>query len=181
LFAAPLIVYAPSLLLHAHLTAHRYLLAPLVLFNLFVFSLVAEIASPPRRRALYAALLAALLTGHLWRYPESVSTGWDSTLAHLPYYGLRGSMLAYLHENDVAFDRVGSAFPLLDSPRITDLGDDTSHFHAKDLARDDYVLYASVINEFTDAERAALARDWTIAKELRSGGLRMTLYRRARP
>jgi hypothetical protein len=178
LFAAPLLVYAPSLLLHAHLTAHRYLLAPLVLFNVFVFALVAQIASAPRRRALYAALLAALLTGHLWRYPESVSTGWDSTLAHLPYYGLRKSMLAYVRENDIAFERVGSAFPLLDSPRITDLADDTSRFHPMDLARDEYVLYASVINQVSDAELAALARDWTIAKEYRSGGLRVTLYRR---
>jgi hypothetical protein len=178
LFLAPLIVYAPSLVAHAHLTGHRYLLMVYVLFSLFVFCQLEWIARRTVRRWVTAALFAGLLTGHLWRYPESIAMGWDSTLAHVPYHGLRARMIGYIEGAGISPARVGSDFPNLASPRIIDLSNETWSFHAKNLATDEYVFYASVFNGFTDDELRALRERWTVEKEFGRLGLRATLYRR---
>jgi 4-amino-4-deoxy-L-arabinose transferase-like glycosyltransferase len=181
LFLPALFVMAATMVPRQDLMGHRYLLPAYVFFGLFVYGLLERVASARRRGALYAALVAGLLTGHLWQYPERVATGWDATLGHVPYYGLRAKMIRYIQEQGIAPESVGSDFPNLGSPRITDLGDEEWHFHAKDLRTDEYVFYAFVFNGFTGAELEELRSRWTVEREYRCLSRRVTLYRRPEP
>jgi hypothetical protein len=177
-FVPPLLLLTATGVTHAELTAHRYLLVCYLFFGLFVFCLLDVVASSVARRLLAGALVVGLATGHLWKYPESISMGWDSTLGHLPYYRHREKMIGYIKANGIPTESVGSDFPNLASPRITDLGEETWTFHSKDLRSDEYVLYASVFNGFSARELEELETRWVVEKEYKCLTSRMTLYRR---
>lgn len=178
LFLPPLLLLTATVVTRAELTAPRYLLICYLSFSLFVFCLLDVVTSPRTRGILAAALVAGLATGHLWKYPEQIAVGWDSTLGHLPYYGQREKMIRYIKAKGISVESVGSDFPNLASPRITDLGEETWSFHPKDLRSDEYVLYASVFNGFSREELSELETRWFVEKEYRCFASRMTLYRR---
>ena len=65
------------------------------------------------RRFTYGFMLLGLLTGHFWIYPDPVAKGWDATLAHVPYFGLRREAITYLDNKGIPLETVGSDYPNL--------------------------------------------------------------------
>ena len=119
----------------------------------------------------------SLLSGHFWIYPEPIAKGWDATLAHLPYFQLKQQALDLL--GDVKPNSIGSDFPNLRPPSEEYLeGPSHSIFKQKSLGTDTKVLYSNVFNGFSELDMDTLNRDFTVAKQWKSGQVNMILYDR---
>ncbi len=159
------------------LSAHRYLLPVFISLSLLVYAMLEVVSMRPRiRNLILGTLLLGLASGNLWRYPEHLSTGWDSTLAHWPYYEVRGETLKYLENRQIPLQRVGTAFPEIGPLKYRDLSGRNEGFKAKNLASDAYILWSNVMNDFTDAERSDLQSNWQALMTWKKGAVRVVLY-----
>ena len=167
------------LIFYKGLLAHRYLL-PFIL----VLSIIAGVAicfftyKSRFGQIIKVSALIGLLTGNLWTYPEGIAMGWDSTLAHLPYYSLKKEMINYLNNQAIPIEKVGVAFPEEARRKFIDLSSDTSSFHRYNLETSEYILYSNVYNAFRDMEIFELKEKWVSIKNLTSPTVTMILYKK---
>ena len=169
----------PSLLVHAGLLGHRYLLpyTYMGLLSALYFVLHTYQRSWKRWLAL-GAILVAFVSGHRWVYPDKISQGWDASLAHLPYYQLRDVVNEELAAMGIPRASVGSAFPLVAEQRYYDLSSSTDAYARKDLYHQEYILYSNIVNDFTDDEIDRLQDLWVVEQEWQQAGVKFVLYRR---
>ncbi len=169
-----------AFLLYVGLQQHRYLLPLFLLSTLLFFLLLKELPSDqwnPRRRNVIVAFVAiGLLTGNLWIYPDRISQGWDSTLAHWPYFDLRAQMQDYVEAEGILLREIGTAFPEIGALKFKDLTEQWEGYKEKDLRTDRYILYSNIMNDFSDAELWRLQEEWIPIHEVRSRGIKMILY-----
>lgn len=178
LFFLTLLVLTPSLLLYKGLSAHRYLLPIFLSLSLIFFVLVFRHLQHKKYRLLaFSIAFVGLLTGNFWIYPDNISQGWDSTLAHLPYYDLRSRMLDSIKSERIPLDSIGTAFPEIGAFTYRDLSGREVGFARKDFKRQSYILYSNVMNDFSDVELDRLRENWTVVREFRQRGVRLTLYK----
>ena len=172
-------VLSISFLTYSGLQAHRYLLPAFLSFTLLFLAVLqhARIHRKVRTGTLLVALMG-LATGNCWIYPDKVSQGWDSTLAHWPYYSLRHEMLARIQAEGIPLDRIGTAFPEIGPLKYRDLSGRTDGMVEKDLEHQKWILYSNVMNDFTDAEIDSLASSWIKTRELKNFGVKFILYQR---
>ena len=172
-----LLVLSIPLLAYKSLSGHRYLLPVYFLFSILAAYLIFKnIKSQKVKYALYAISLAGLLSGNLWIYPEKISQGWDSSLAHLPYYGLLEKMHIYLDRENIDIEQVGCSFPNLAEQKYLKLNEDHNSFHPKNLETDQFVLYSNVYNDFEDYEIDILNTNFILRKEFRKRGVFLIIY-----
>lgn len=125
-----------------------------------------------------AVVLVGLITGHLWCYPDKIAQGWDSSLAHIPYFSLRKKMNNYLIKNNYNIDEIGTHFPYY-NPKYTDLSDTLDlEFKKYDFDTNRFIIQSNVINEFTDKELDILQLDWNIVKEFECYPVSIKLFER---
>lgn len=175
----PALILSGIIVFYQNPISHRYYIVPFMLLLLLLGHLLQYFAKP-KRFILYGFTLASLVIGHftVTLYPDWLSKGWDGTLAHLPYYKLRSEMIAYLDEQEIKVDAVGSAYPNLRSFELTDLQHSPVKFVPKDLQQQTYVLYSNVFNDFTDEEILELEQHWHVQKELKEGAVYFRLYKK---
>ena len=180
LLACLLFFLSPSALLYRNLSAHRYLLPQFLGFHLLVFFMLIHSNMAASRRNILATLVAlGLLTGNLWIYPRGISMDWDATLAYRPYLGLRAEMLAYLDEQKIDFQSVGTTFPNVNSGENLFLNGDMRCFAEKDFERNTYILTSNVFNDFSEEEYHVLEHEWVLVKKVEQTGVWMMLFRKA--
>ena len=179
LFAALIFFLTPALIIHKMLLGHRYLLP---IFLLIDFIAVYFIFKYVKRRewkiAFFTICIVGLFMGNYWVYPNKISQGWDSTLAHLPYYELRNEMTDFIEAEEIPFDKIGSAFPNLLSLKYIDLRKEEKHFEEKNLNEQPYIFYSNIFNDFTDEEIDDLEQNWKVVKELRNLNVCIILYQK---
>jgi len=195
-----LIVFlTPTALLYANLSAHRYFLPLFVGLHLFLFQKITSEwvhpATPPRSilnsrfsilnsqfslpALLLAALILAMASGNLWRYPRGISMDWDSTLAHLPYHALRAKAIDFLEEQKIDFQSVGSAFPNLNSGENLLLNGDARRFAEKDFAKNQYIFCSNIFNDFDTPDYQVLEQDWSLLRRWEHpNGVWIEIYQR---
>lgn len=182
LFLLLLLGIGLTFLLYAGLQQHRYLLPLFLLITLVFFLLLKELPSDQwsfKRRNVVVGLIAiGLLTGSLWVYPDRISQGWDSTLAHWPFYELRAKMIHYVEEEGIPVTEIGTAFPEIGPLKFKDLTDRQEGYKEKDMRTDRYILYSNVMNDFSDAELWRLQEEWIPVHELNHRGIKVILYQR---
>ena len=180
LLAATFFFTVPAMLTHKILNGHRYLIP--------FFSLLTVLASyllfispgfPRARKVLFAVVLTGLISGNFWVYPEKTATGWDATLAHLPYHHLRHRMIQYIDQQKIPFENVGSETPNLVPLRYIDLKNDDRSFPRADLQKQPYIFYSNIFNMFTDDEIDELHSKWVVEKEYRCMQVYVRLYRKS--
>jgi hypothetical protein len=142
------IILSPTLLIYKGLLAHRYMLPIYLAINFLCLKLISDLKSGKVQNALYALTFVGLITGNFWVYPQPISTGWDSTLAHLPYYRLRSEMLTYIDTEKINRLDIGTAFPNIRPPQLVDLQDNVP-FSKIDFEKNKYILYSNVMNDFS--------------------------------
>jgi hypothetical protein len=147
------------------------------LILLFVYLLKTTNLSKIKKYVISVVVILGLSTGHLWIFPEKVANGWDSTLAHLPYFQLRTQMKDYLVNNKFDVDSIGTRFPISYDYRFTDLSDSSFSFHNCDLETDKYILYSNIINDFSDEEIDQL-KQWKLIKEYSNCRIFIRLYQK---
>lgn len=178
LLIASFVLLSPSLLLYRYLSAHRYLLPIIFLIHLLTLYLLMQWTNGKRRRIGYWLWIACLVLGNFWIYPPSIAQGWDASLAFLPYDGQRKEMLQFIWQEDIPLSSIGSVFPEVGARKYRELNRVEEGFEQADLTKHNYIFYANVMNDFTDAERLELAQQWRVVKKLRQGGVVVILYTR---
>lgn len=193
-----LLFLTPTLLLYKALSAHRYLLPVFMALSLWLYTMAARAPKHGLKTVLLSAIL--LFAGNFWVYPQHIAQGWDATLAHWPYYELRRQALDFIEQEDLPLDSIGTAFPEIGPLHYRDLSgfidagrtrgiqarDGISRrqqwvgFKTKDLDSDPYILWSNVMNDFSDAERAALQQDWQPLRRWKKGAVEIILYRKGR-
>ncbi len=178
LILIPLFVYSFFLLPYTNPVGHRYIIVIYLCAALLTFYLLAQLPNNFRRKFAYGFMLANLVLGHFWVYPDTVAKGWDASLAHIPYFELRRNAIQYLDETHIPVTEVGSDFPNLYPIGTIDLTNDARSFKAKDLQTDTYILYSNIYNGFTDEELQELKTSWQAVKTWKKGSVKVILYKR---
>jgi len=178
LLGLSMLAFIPSALIYKVLNSHRYFLPITIILTIItVYMLYRTTLSRKLRNWLYWIMLIGLLSGNCWTYPDTVAKGWDATLAHVPYYGLRNNMLDYIDSSNISFSDIGTEVPNELPLKYYDLSDDERFIPRKDFNRNKYIFYSNLYNMFTDEEIMTLKKHWIIEKEFRYMLVRVTLYK----
>jgi hypothetical protein len=173
-----IVVFLPLNMIWAkNLLGHRYLLPVYISFSLLCANILfTQQLNPKLRAALVTLWIVSLTTGNLWVYPDRISKGWDSTLAHLPYYKIRKQAIEYLDEQKIDFAKVQSFFPNTALIDDIDLNNDKRNFtDFNDCC--DYVIYSNAFN-LNDENYDLVKSKYTVIKQFRSGFLYMDICRK---
>ena len=169
----------PSMLLHQHLLAHRYLLPIFLGMHLLAYRWW-QLESPRWRKGLLILVVAGFLSGNFWIYPTHLSQGWDSTLAHVSWYALRQKTMRQVESMDISPERVGTHFPMVGPFHYRDLRGDYRGFAPLDWETSQYVLVSNLHNEFTESDMERLrSGEWEPVWSDRQGGIWVDLYQRS--
>jgi hypothetical protein len=160
-----------------NLLGHRYLLPVYLTFSLLCASMVFSRQIDKKLRvALVSFWLVSVIGGNFWIYPEKISQGWDSTLAHLPYYKIRHQAIEYIDEQEINFDSVQSFFPNVAIVDDVDLNNDYRQFVEFDNSCN-YVLYSNVFN-ISDEDYDLIRKHYSEIKKFKSGLVYIDIYKR---
>jgi hypothetical protein len=161
------------------ITGHRYLISAYFIITLLTSYLVLNyIKSKKIINAIFTLLLVGLLIGNFWIYPSKIAQGWDSTLAHVPYYSLHKKMIVFIDNEGIPLNEIASVFPSLGKQKYHLLNNDVRSFKQKNIYEDEYVLYSNIFNDYTDDEVDFLESHFIIKKEFKSQRIFIRLYER---
>lgn len=170
---------APSMIIFKILNGHRYLIPfYYVLSLLTAYLLFINPGFKKIRNILFMIILAGLFSGNFWVYPGKIANGWDATLAHLPYHHLRKKMIAYIEDQNIPFDQVGSSTPNTAAIMFIEANKDERAFPGANLKTQQYIFYSNLFNMFTDEEIDELNHQWQVVKEYRCMQVFVRLYRK---
>lgn len=156
---------------------HRYLLPFYGMLHLLFLQQLGRV--PWRRWAknlLFVVVLAGLVSGHLWIYPSSLAQGWDSSLAHRPYFRLRQSAEAFLQGEGIPFTEVGTAFPAIGPLRNFDPEQSGPGFGDKDSQNYDYYLVSNIMNGYATMELKELQAHFQLLFHRQQNGIYVSIY-----
>lgn len=177
IFLVTFLSLAGQIIWFNNLVAHRYLLPVFLTFSLLALYLLFSFDSSDRLKRIISIIwFIGLITGNFWVYPNKVAQGWDSTLAHLPYYNLRSEMIDYLEKNQIDIREVGSDFPMTGAFKYLDLSYNQIEFPEKDLQSQQYVLYSNIFNDFSDEQIDELYANWQVVHKIGKCQVFMILY-----
>ncbi len=159
------------------LLSHRYLFPPIALATLLLFSVAEENINFQNLKRLVWLSILGMISGNLWVYPDRIAKGWDSTLAHLPYYKHRKEAMDYIRRNQLNPREIGAAFPYETASKYIDLTNDSFQFAPKNLSGNRYVLYSNISNDFTDDELYMLKNSWKSVEQFGGWPVRFILYK----
>lgn len=168
-----LIIFPINMLIHKYLTQHRYFL-PVYLIIAVLVTYTINLKVGTKRMSII--ILIALLAGNFIIYPDKIAQGWDSTLAHLPYYKMRKNVMVYMKENNISFYSTKSWFPNLSQQHYMDLTYDSSKFSNNTLSKCSYCLYSNVYNDIKDEEYDEIMT-WNLIYEQNKLGVKMLLLK----
>jgi hypothetical protein len=182
-----LIVLTPTLLIYKGLLAHRYLMPIYVVLILLTTKIISDLKNHKKQLTVGFIVLIGLALGNFWVYPQPTSTGWDATLAHLPYYKLRREMLQFIDNQHINYADIGTAFPNQRDFETTDLrkrdsregGTSSSvqnHFSTYNLTKNRFIFYSNIMNEFSDGDLIELKTNWHSIKTLNAGQVELILF-----
>jgi hypothetical protein len=161
------------------LNGDRYIIVLFIVFTVLISYLLFEKTSKKKAKyIIFSILLAGLLSGNFWVYPDHIAKGWDAILAHVPYYFLRPKMLQYIDDQKIPIENIGIEEPNDVNLKYIDLSDDNRKFPRKNFQKHKYILYSNIYNMFTDDELKELKGNWIILKEYKLVQVRMTLYKK---
>jgi hypothetical protein len=179
LFSTLIFFLTPALIIHKMLLGHRYLLPIFLIIDFIaVYFIFKYVKKREWKIAFFIVCFVGLSLGNFWVYPKKISQGWDSTLAHLPYYKLRNEMIDFIEKEEIPFKKIGSAFPNLLSVKFIDLKNSEKHFEEKDLTKQKYIFYSNIFNDFSDEEIDDLEQNWEVVKELKNRQVCVILFRK---
>jgi hypothetical protein len=179
LFSTLIFFLTPALIIHKMLLGHRYLLPIFLIIDFIaVYFIFKYVKKREWKITLFTICFLGLSLGNLWVYPKKISQGWDSTLAHLPYYELRNDLINFIEKEKIPFEEIGSAFPNLLSLKYIDLKNEEKHFEEKDLSQQEYIFYSNNYNDFTDEEIDDLEQNWKVVKEYQRLNICVILYQK---
>lgn len=175
-----LLVLSPTLLIYKGLLAHRYLMPVYIVLILLTVKIISDLKNYKRQLTLSFIAFIGLATGNFWVYPQPISTGWDATLAHVPYYALRREMLQFIDNQHISYAEIGTAFPNQRDFETTDLikmdPSVQNGFSTYNFEKHRFIFYSNIMNEFSDADLIELKTNWHSIKTFKKGQVEVTLF-----
>lgn len=161
------------------LMQHRYFL-PIYVLAGFIFIKNLVLSKNPKRSKIVVGIVVAfgLVSGNFWIYPDKIAQGWDSTLAHIPYYSMQADMIDSIEQKQIDFKKVGTEFPMRSPFKELFLNDSELQFSRKNMSEQEYILWSNIINDFSDAEIDELSQQWKEVVDMKRGGVKMILYQK---
>jgi len=166
------VIYSTSLLINNPM-GHRYFLPSYLSIALLSFILIQK---SKIKRILYVGLLSSLLLGNFIVYPDSISQGWDASLAHIPYWKLRKNAVEYMDNNKIPITETATFFPNYTSIDNIVLNGDMRSFDSFS-GNDKYVFYSNVYN-LSDSDIEQLSINYFILKTFKKGKVRIEILKR---
>lgn len=177
IFICFLLILPSNMIWAKNLLGHRYLIPIYLTFSLFVAKILFSSYTSHKFKILLSSLwFFTIISGNFWVYPDKISQGWDSTLAHLPYYKLREQAIHYLDKQEIAINEVHTFFPNTPTIDDIDLNEDYRNFsnYSKDAG---YVLYSNVYN-IGDDTYDTLTDKYTLIKEFKNLTVFVRIYKK---
>lgn len=178
-FIVVLLFLPLNMLWAKNLLGHRYLMPIYILFSLLTASILfSDFVTKKLKSVLIVIWLLIVLSGNFWIYPPKISKGWDSTLAHLPYYKLRQQAIGYLDNQKINFKDVDSFFPNYYSIEDIDLNNDKRFFDNYTLGNNsEYIFYSNIFNVDDDVYDYIMI-NYTVVKEFKNNGVYILLLKK---
>lgn len=177
IFIVTTICLSVSFICYVGLNAHRYLLPSMLCFELLTIYMLFQ-SHIHHKKAIAIILTLALWSGNLWVYPNNISQGWDSSLAHWPYFELRNKILEDIKENNLTINEIACFFPNLSEMKYFELSVSKEKHQPYDRDSSLYVLYSNVYNDFPQEDWMYLNQHFKILSHHQKMGVYMTLYQR---
>ena len=136
---------------------HRYFIVSYITFILLAFLILTKVKK--FSKLIYMSLLVGLVSGNLWVYPESISQGWDASLAHTPYHSLRNEAIDSLEVLNIDVSEIASFFPNYNKIDEIDLNENPKAF-TKFSNNSKYVFYSNIYN-LSDEDYQILANQYS--------------------
>jgi hypothetical protein len=172
-----LLILGTAMVMHKNLSGHRYLIPVYLMFTISVLFYIFNVADETfPKKLLTIVMIAGLLSGNFWVYPDRIAKGWDSTLAYLPYFSVRQKMLDLMEEKNIKPDDTGTGFPNEDKFDFITLNGNMNSFTRRDLKSNRYIFWSNIFNDFSDAELDSL-KSWPEIREMKSCQVKIILYR----
>ena len=176
------LVTIPTQLMYKGLLAHRYFLPFFISLHLllvyFIFGNEKQKAIIGISKKWFAGLVVVgFVSGNFWIYPKKISQGWDSTLAHTPWYGLVDEVQTFLSNKEIPLNNVGTVFPNIGPRDWYELDGKKVGFTEKDFNSDCYILYSNIMNDFSDDEIDNLESGWPIIYQKETMGVCLIIYK----
>ena len=166
-----------AFILHKNLSGHRYILPVYILFAILVtYYLFEVINSGIIKKVIFYIMLAGMLSGNFWIYPDHIAKGWDCTLAYLPYFPLRDKMMNWMEKEGIPLTQTGTLFPNSGRLENIDLSGRDDSFAEFNLDTNRFVFYSNVYNGFSDKELYDFKTRWKKLKEYRFLMVKIILY-----
>jgi hypothetical protein len=178
LLCCMLLVLTPTFLLYKGLSGYRYILP--------VYLAVSMLFVDWTMRYKHAKTLAfigifALFSGNFWRYPNTISQGWDATMGHFPFYALRQKALDFFDREKIPLETVGTAFPQIGKLEWHDLSGRQDGFAEKDFAANVFIFYSNIMNDFSDDETALLFSKWQLVERWENYPVEVVIFKNPKP
>ena len=154
----------------------RYFMPLILLLTIFSLTNLTKFYSEKKMKFVFILILCFEITGHFWIYPEKVTTIWDSTLAHLPYYELRDECFDYIDQNKLDYNDIAAGFGFYDNRSFVELkNSDKIISRNKDKS---YFIYSNVSNIPDDwIDEFKNPRLWSPIKSFQKGFVIITIYK----
>ena len=162
-----------SSLMSTNTMGHRYFIPSYLTLALISFLLIQQFKF---RKIIYVGLLASLISGNLLVYPDAFSQGWDSSLAHLPYWNLRKNAIEFMDENEIDINKTATFFPNYTAIDNIELNGDKRSF-INFSGKEHYVLYSNVYN-LKDEDLELLHQNYDSIKIFETCRVRVEIFKK---
>jgi hypothetical protein len=166
-----------SFLSYRGLQAHRYLLPVYIAISIYVLTMI-DTLTIGKIKYFAIAIFVFLFTGHRWIYPQSISKGWDSYLAYVPYMDLLNQAEKYIRDEHIDITQVSSFFPNIASQKYLKLNDDPRAHPPINLLHDTYVLSSNIYNDLKEDQLQLLTNNYNIKKHWQNSGVEIILWKK---
>ena len=164
-----------SMLWANNMLAHRYFIPFNIIFSLLCANILfSDYVNIKLKYSLSILWLLVLLSGNFWIYPPKIAKGWDSTLAHLPYYNLRKQAILYLDYKKINFKDVESFFPNTATLNDIELNNDPRNFNNFE-GKSKFVYYSNIFN-IEDTIYDRITKEYKVVKSFKNRGVFITIY-----
>lgn len=166
------LIYSFSLIIVSPI-GHNYFIPSYLALGLLSFILINEYK---KKWIIYVGLISSLLLGNFIVYPDKFAQGWESSLAHLPYWNLRQNAIEYMDSNSIPISKTASFFPNTLSIDHIDLNYDLRKF-CKFSGTEEYAFYSNVYN-LSDSELEELHQNYFILKTFSKFNVRIEIMQK---
>ena len=177
IFICFLLILPSNMIWAKNLLGHRYLIPIYLTFSFLVAKILFSSYTSSRFKIILSLIwLLTVISGNFWVYPDKISQGWDSTLAHLPYFKLRKQAIYYLDKQKIDINEVHSFFPNTSIIDNIDLNEDYRNF-SNYIKEAEYVLYSNVYN-INDETYDTLKDKYDLIKEFKNLTVFIRIYKK---